>query len=45
MTKFTTLTPPLPDLSNDEINVLRPYLNQLAGVRGASSRQRQIVEP
>jgi mono/diheme cytochrome c family protein len=37
--------PSFAHLSNDEINVLRPYLNQLAGVRGVSSRQRQIVEP
>jgi len=36
--------PSFAHLSNDEINVLRPYLDQLAGVRGASSRQRQIAE-
>jgi mono/diheme cytochrome c family protein len=36
--------PSFAHLSSDEINVLRPYLDQLAGVRGANSRQRQIAE-
>jgi len=37
--------PSFAHLSDDEINVLRPYLDQLAGVRGAGGRQRQIAEP
>jgi mono/diheme cytochrome c family protein len=36
--------PSFAHLSSDEINVLRPYLDQLAGVRGAAGRQRQITE-
>ena len=36
--------PSFAHLSNDEINVLRPYLDQLAGIPGAEGRQRQIAE-
>jgi mono/diheme cytochrome c family protein len=36
--------PSFAHLSTDEINVLRPYLDQLAGIRGAGGRQRQIAE-
>ena len=35
--------PSFAHLSNDEINVLRPYLDQLAGIRGAERQQRQIA--
>jgi mono/diheme cytochrome c family protein len=36
--------PSFAHLSSGEINVLRPYLDQLAGIRGAERRQRQIAE-
>jgi mono/diheme cytochrome c family protein len=36
--------PSFAHLSSDEIDVLRPYLDQLAGIRGAARRQRQIAE-
>jgi mono/diheme cytochrome c family protein len=36
--------PSFAHLSNDEINVLRPYLDQLAGISGAERRQRRITE-
>ena len=36
--------PSFAHLSSDEINVLRPYLDQLAGIRGSGGRQRQIAE-
>ena len=36
--------PSFAHLSTDEINVLRPYLDQLAGIRGAGGRQREIAE-
>ena len=36
--------PSFAHLSSDEINVLRPYLDQLAGIRGAGGRQTQIAE-
>jgi len=37
--------PSFAHLSNEEIDVLRPYLDQLAGIQGSSTRQRQIAEP
>lgn len=36
--------PSFAHLSEAEINVLRPYLDQLAGIRGAERQQRQILE-
>jgi mono/diheme cytochrome c family protein len=36
--------PSFAHLSNDEINVLRPYLDQLAGIPGAERRQSQVAE-
>ena len=36
--------PSFAHLSNEEINVLRPYLDQLAGIKGAAGRQRQVAE-
>lgn len=37
--------PSFDHLSDDEIAVLRPYLDQLADVPGAATRKRQIEEP
>jgi mono/diheme cytochrome c family protein len=37
--------PSFDHLSDSEINVLRPYLDQMAGVAGAERRQRVITEP
>jgi mono/diheme cytochrome c family protein len=37
--------PSFDHLSDAEINVLRPYLDQMAGVAGAERRQRVITEP
>ena len=36
--------PSFAHLSTDEIDVLRPYLDQLAGIRGAGRQQREIAE-
>ena len=35
--------PSFAHLSTEEINVLRPYLDQLAGIQGAERRQRQVT--
>ena len=37
--------PSFDHLSDDEINVLRPFLDQMAGLPGAEGRQRYISEP
>jgi mono/diheme cytochrome c family protein len=37
--------PSFDHLSDDEINVLRPFLDQMAGLPGAERRQRYISEP
>jgi mono/diheme cytochrome c family protein len=37
--------PSFDHLTEAEINTLRPYLDQMAGVPGAGSRQRTIIEP
>ena len=37
--------PSFAHLSNEEIRVLRPYLDELASVPGAERQQRQITEP
>jgi mono/diheme cytochrome c family protein len=37
--------PSFAHLSDEEIRVLRPYLNQMAGVPGAERQQRDITEP
>jgi mono/diheme cytochrome c family protein len=37
--------PSFDHLSDDEINVLRPFLDQMAGLAGAERRQRYISEP
>lgn len=37
--------PSFDHLTDDEINALRPYLDQLAGLPGAEGRQRYISEP
>jgi mono/diheme cytochrome c family protein len=37
--------PSFAHLSDEEIRVLRPYLDQMAGVPGAERRQREMTEP
>jgi mono/diheme cytochrome c family protein len=37
--------PSFDHLSDDEINVLRPFLDQMAGLPGAEARQRYVAEP
>jgi mono/diheme cytochrome c family protein len=37
--------PSFDHLSDDEINALRPYLDQMAGLPGAEARQKYISEP